>query len=102
VFVWIFETRVDEHGRRAALEPLLEIFFGDPRWWHGAYCDRAPRALSNQRAAAVRVNGSTLGDATASGATVSGATARAGIATGCARTVAAFEWTVHPSERFPQ
>jgi hypothetical protein len=34
VFVGIFEPGVDENEGRAAVEALLQIFFGDTRNWH--------------------------------------------------------------------
>ena len=46
VLVRIFQTCVDQHGGRTAVELLLEIFFGDSRNRHAANCRRPIAGLS--------------------------------------------------------
>src|SRR5947207_535682 len=48
VFVGIFQPRVNDDGRRAAIEALFQIFFADAGNGHDVYCDRPMRRLSNR------------------------------------------------------
>jgi hypothetical protein len=41
VLVRVFQARVNDNGRRRAVETLFELFFGDAGNRHGCYCDRA-------------------------------------------------------------
>lgn len=49
VFVRVLETCIDEDGRAAAVELLLEFFFGDSRDRHAANCCRPIAGLSTGR-----------------------------------------------------
>jgi hypothetical protein len=48
VFVRIFQASVDENRRGAAVQLLLQIFFGNAGNGHGPYCRRHSRGLSTR------------------------------------------------------
>ena len=54
VFVRVLEACIDEDGRAAAVELLLEFFFGDSRDRHAANCRRALAGLSTGPSASLR------------------------------------------------
>ena len=46
MLVWILQTGIDEDRRRAAVEPLFEVFLGDSGNRHAANCRRVIGGLS--------------------------------------------------------